>query len=439
MWKIGKNGELYCNKVRYNHKQVRNLLADSSGCSNSGVWTLRSTCSFDNSTGYNSNGCFRINASSGVNEEVLSQKIPTLFKNHKYYISAYGKAEKGIALLQFCIITGSIIMPATFNEEWNIMSAIFEWTQEDKQNAELKCSPLLINLANNTFLNKMILVDLTDAFGEGNEPSKEWCDKNIREHGVITGFGSLLNNIDKNNYASSFNFSSLKKAVSFDYLSLENNWEPRDYMYMLTGGEDNVEGYAYASSNPYLDKSKTYYAYVEYHKKEADLLFDQSIDFYFPEAEPSLGNQKIVDNKGFNGGGGMREWKRASALNNRSSFNSGNYPFRIDFNNINMNNELRITAVNLIDLAANIEAYNKFYNCSISIDDVNKEWCDRWIDGKSSPIIHIKDPKKIEIEFTKAGDIICNDIEIRPELKEVKFDYSTGTIYCSKLIKTQNY
>ena len=35
--------------------------------------------------------------------------------------------------------------------------------------------------ANNveTFVDGLALIDLTETFGAGNEPTKEWCDKNI--------------------------------------------------------------------------------------------------------------------------------------------------------------------------------------------------------------------------------------------------------------------
>lgn len=158
-----------------------------------------------------------------------------------------------------------------------------------------------------------------------------------------------------------------------------------------------------------------------------------------PEAEPPLGEVLIVSNKDFNGGGGMREWKRASFFNNRNTFSNGNYKLRIDYNNNKRINELRLTAINLQKVSSNVSQYNSYNNTNISETDVNKEWCDRWIDGRSSPIIHIKDPNNVKIACSKFGDIICNDIEIRPELNEVKFDYSTGTIYCKKLVKTQTY
>ena len=41
--------------------------------------------------------------------------------------------------------------------------------------------------------------------------------------------------------------------------------------------------------------------------------------------------------------------------------------------------------------------------------------------------------------FNTNFDIVCNDIEIRPELNKVIFDGNTGTIKCKKLVRSQSY
>ena len=42
-------------------------------------------------------------------------------------------------------------------------------------------------------------------------------------------------------------------------------------------------------------------------------------------------------------------------------------------------------------------------------------------------------------ELANGYDIVCNDIEIRPELNKVIFDGNTGTIKCKQLVRTQAY
>ena len=97
----------------------------------------------------------------------------------------------------------------------------------------------------------------------------------------------------------------------------------------------------------------------------------------------------------------------------------------------------RLTAFNIMNVVLSVNQYNTSNGTSITINDVNKEWCDRWIDGRSSPVIHIKDPVNTSIKFNTSYDIICNDIEIRPELNKIIFDGVTGTIKCKKLVGVQ--
>lgn len=458
---FGENGELYCNTVYYNYKQARNIIADGSYGNISETWfidkkftTIISQNNYLLGNNGTSNSCFCLKKG-----EELYHQIPDIKLNHIYYLSCkYKMTAKGsVARIYFSYdddfsdnisSSGGIVLCSTgfqvsdsINAEWKFGSTRFM----PQNNAEGLIYNCYIYLGNNSetdsearFTN-LIMIDLTDTFGAGNEPSQYWCDKNIREHNIFTNIGCISENITKSNFGLNYYIPNSAVGNYFNYLYLNSRWEPRDYMFMLTGLTQHQECYIYSKNSFLLDKNKTYYAYAETHRKETEPVYGQSIDFYFPEAEPVMGSQEIVDNNKFNGGGGMREWKRVSAFNNRSSFTSGSYILRVDFNNSNLANDLRLTALNLIDLDPVISRYNEINNCSISISDINKEWCDRWIDGRSSPIIHIKDPKKTKIRFLQNGDIYCNDIVVRPELKSFKIDYETGTIYCSKLIKTQNY
>lgn len=433
---IGKNGVIYCNTVRYNWKQARNLIADGSYGNMSGCWNFVNGASYVDSFGYKSYRSFKVPYGAEI-----QQDIKEIIANHKYYLSCrvYSTNNfdrkiyiKGTGIDHLDYFNGGVAYGGT---NWGLVSVTF--SSNYSSSAQLIFKPLTENATE--WVNQFILIDLTDTFGEGNEPSREWCDNNIREHEVIVNFGCVSNNIPK----SDLNRYYVNKAENygpFNYQELPGNWEPQEYMYMMKGNIDNVEGYIYSQSTFALENTATYYAYVEYHRPIAYANdHKESIQFYFPEAEPLLGESLIVSNKDFNGGGGMREWKRASAFNNRNTFSNGNYKLRIDYNNNKRINELRLTAINLLRISDNISQYNSYNNTNISETDVNKEWCDRWIDGRSSPIIHIKDPNNVKIDYSKFGDIICNDIEIRPELNEVKFDYSTGTIYCKKLVKTQTY
>lgn len=208
-------------------------------------------------------------------------------------------------------------------------------------------------------------------------------------------------------------------------------------MYYLSGSASYDEGFLTSKNKCTLNNTLQYYAYWEVYQEQTDVL--QSCDFYFPIAEPNMGSVPFVNALEFNGGGGMRDWKRASAFSKRTSFTNGSYPMRFDFNNGKKTNVLRVTALNLMNVQTSLSQYNAYNGTSATLDDINKEWCDRWIDGRSSPIIHIKDPANTSIKFNTDYDIICNDIEIRPELNKIVFDWTTGTIKCKKLVRVQAY
>lgn len=141
----------------------------------------------------------------------------------------------------------------------------------------------------------------------------------------------------------------------------------------------------------------------------------------------------------FNGGGGMANWKRVSFLSARTSFTNGSYPFRIDYNNNYNSINFWFTNLWLGIINDTMLQYGNDNGVSLGFDVINKEWCDRWIAGRSQPIIHIKDPNNTQIKFNTSYDVVCNDIEIRPEINNIILDGTTGTIKCKRLIREQEY
>ena len=434
--KFGTDGTIYCNTVRYNYKQARNMIAD--GCygniSGTQVWANAATFTFP--AGYKSSRCFTVD-----NTNTTTQKLPALYSGHKYYFSCRYRTSANSTISIVLRNNGSDISNSNLFVGASASSFILSSRIISMPiNVSKDIGDVCIwngNTSDSIYVSRFILIDLTDTFGSGNEPSKEWCDNNIREQETLCNFGNVSNNVTYSNIATRYAVSNLGKS-DYNYLQLDSNWEPRDYMYYLQGLSNYTEGYLYSDSAFVLDNTLTYYAYVDQHTEQVSGV-TQSNDFYFPVAEPLMGQIPLVDETTFNGGGGMRDWKRVSAFAKRTSFSNGSYNSRFDFNNMKQTNSQRLTAFNIINIAVYITQYNNYNNTSITINDVNKEWCDRWIDGRSSPIIHIKDPANTSIKFNTSYDIICNDIEIRPELNKIVFDGVTGTIKCKKLVRAQVY
>ena len=434
--KFGTDGTIYCNTVRYNYKQARNMIADGCYGNTSGTQVWANVASSTLPAGYKSRRCFKVD-----NTNMTTQKLPALYSGHKYYFSCRYQTSANSTISIVLRNNGSDISNSNLFVGASASSFI--------SSSRIISMPINVskdigdvciwngNTSDSIYVSRFILIDLTDTFGSGNEPSKEWCDNNIREQETLCNFGNVSNNVTYSNIATRYAVSNLGKS-DYNYLQLDSNWEPRDYMYYLQGLSNYTEGYLYSDSAFALDNTKTYYAYVDQHTEQVSGV-TQSNDFYFPVAEPLMGQIPLVDETTFNGGGGMRDWKRVSAFAKRTSFSNGSYNSRFDFNNMKQTNSQRLTAFNIMKVNSIIASYNNYNGTSITINDVNKEWCDRWIDGRSSPIIHIKDPANTSIKFNTSYDIICNDIEIRPELNKIVFDGVTGTIKCKKLVRVQVY
>lgn len=440
--KFGSDGTLYCNTVMYKYKQARNIIADNSYGNLGGDWTFSNVDIAIDGAGYKSYRAFQFNTGGTA---MMTQSMPTPIANHKYYGGVMWKTTGStFSALDnrfewYCSDTaGSGLMVfanknIATNGNWIKLSSI--QSLSTVQSGNWICRNFLVNPSTTAYCCKMIIVDLTDTFGAGNEPTKEWCDNNIREWEVYQNFGNVSNYVTSARYK----ISSAKGGTLYNALVLNSNWEPREYMWQMETSSSNRECYISSNSSFSLTPTTIYYGQMECNSiHDGGFTNGLSSDLYFPIAEPLLGSVPLVNNALFNGGGGMFEWKRLSFYGNRTQFSSGSYPMRFDINNNYMNKMTRETAFIVVKVDTQVNEYNSYNGTSITTNDVNKEWCDRWIDGRSSPIIHIGDPANMSIKFNTNYDVICNDIEIRPEQSSIKM-YSNGKIVCKKLVKNTAY
>ena len=405
--KFGTDGTLYANSVKYNWKQARNLIADGNFSSFSGVWTLGSGVNFSNvPKGYKVSETVLF--SQGETTGMMTQSMPTPIVGHKYYGSIMWKttgssfSSSDNRFEWYCKDSsdGTMVFAnknIATNGNWVRLSSIQSLSSVASGSWMIR--NFLVSPSTSAYCCRLMIIDLTDTFGSGSEPTKEWCDNNIREHEVYASYGCVSNNVTTRNYNTQYTASSFETWSYYNYLGLNSRWEPREYMISCVGSTSNAEGYITSASNFTLNNTYKYYGYVEAHTPYNTYPIDTSYDMYFPVAEPLLGQTPQAYNRITNGGGGMYEWKRVSFFNNRSSFTSGSYLMRFDYNNSYRNYRTRITAINLINPNSALSQYNSYNGTSVAFSYVNKQWCDRWIDGYSSPIIHIKDPNNKQIKF----------------------------------------
>lgn len=444
---FGTDGTIYCNTVRYNYKQTRNLVADNGY--NYGHWDLGS-CSIENNyLSFVSESILKFPSGNGL--YMTTQPMPIPIANHKYYGGLLWKTTGssfsiGDGRFEWYHTDGDANNNLTFavkntptNGNWIKLSAILQAGSSPNQGQWI-IRNFIVNGTTESYCAKPIIIDLTECFGAGNEPTKEWCDENILEWSRFIGNNNF--NFNENNVSSSMTFTNMTYGATYNITNgnqyfLNRTDIPRSYDVDMQSGTSS-ECYIYLPSTSLVDEN-TYYAFVELSQPNGN--YNKSYDWYFPVEEPSLGQTPQVENGQFNSGGGLYNWKRISFFNIRSSWSSASYQTRFDFNNGGTQLYLALTNFFIVNRNILLAIYAQVNNLSISSLDsnlFNKEFCDRWGGGDCDCIIHIKNHLDKSIKFNTSYDIICNDIEIRPEQNNIYYK-NDGTIVCKRLVRTQKY
>jgi hypothetical protein len=139
-------------------------------------------------------------------EEVLVSPIA----NHKYYGRCYQKAPSGYTWADsrfeyYAADADQSLMVFGFMEgtgdQWRILSAIQSLSAP--VNSTWKLRTFTVNGSSVAYRKEHIIVDLTETFGAGNEPSKDWCDKHIPffEGSLSLNFGIALGDTFLDNFA----------------------------------------------------------------------------------------------------------------------------------------------------------------------------------------------------------------------------------------------
>ncbi len=441
---FGHDGTLYCNTVKYNWKQARNLIADGCYANTSGTFSLTNMKTVSKQ-GYKAYRSFHFYNANGSGTSMMTQAMPKPIANHKYYGalrwktagSSFSVADDRFEWYNSDTSNGMMVFAhknIATSGQWVLLSSIQSLSSVASGDWQLR--NFTVNSTDDSWCTRLMIIDLTDTFGVGKEPTKEWCDANIREHETYVNFGSMLSAISNTNFSNVY--SAQQGSCTFQkYLEWDYNYRPREYTVLFSSNASYAEGYLQKTSNmAAIDPAETYYAsmetcytgYPELHQYQC----------YWPIAEPSMGSVPLVEESLYNGGGGMKGWKRVSFFANRASFSADKYPMRWDFDNVGRASTTLSTGHQICKVSSNVTQYNEYNGTSITVSDVNKEWCDRWIDNRGFSYVHIKDPHNTEIRITPDSEIICNDIEIRPEVNTITFR-PDGTIVCKKLVKSLAY
>lgn len=119
---------------------------------------------------------------------LLQHNMETPIYGHKYYGRCYQKAPAGHfwsdARFEYYaedvagtgLMTFGVMQPT--NNEWKMLSTIQTLTGTPSTKTWVLRS-FVSNGNTDSYRKEILIVDLTETYGPGNEPTKEWCDKNI--------------------------------------------------------------------------------------------------------------------------------------------------------------------------------------------------------------------------------------------------------------------
>lgn len=157
----------------------------------------------------------------------------------------------------------------------------------------------------------------------------------------------------------------------------------------MIGSASHAEICAESTTTIPLDSTHIYYARLEAYQEVSG----GGMEIYWPIAEPHMFHYP---------GGTANQWNMYSIVIDRSSFTSGNYSFRLDFNHSYTSREAWYDGWMIIDLTAAFGAGN----------EPTKEWCDKNIPYFSGTIqfmknVNLKRGDIINIPYSGSAKAIC--------------------------------
>lgn len=152
--------------------------------------------------------CTAGKSSCGIFQQPL-EKSSVL--NHKYFFSNMIKSSSATQIIRNGLESIRYLIPdqKIGDTEWHQLSDIITFDENIKNTVQNTWHAFVIYVLNEFdqvfLLKNPVFIDLTLMFGEGNEPNKEWCDKNLNiymeynETGVKTPI-SEINYKEKTSY-----------------------------------------------------------------------------------------------------------------------------------------------------------------------------------------------------------------------------------------------
>lgn len=161
--------------------ELKNLITDPS-FEKSNIW---SGGSIDTAHAKYGTTSIKLTGTSSASEILVQNSVSIpINSTHKYYAryEVYHEGASGTAGIYWPIAEPNFVEGVSLGtaNTWNVVSVVNNRTSFSSYTT----APLRLDYNNNkattsVWYDGLVLIDLTESFGSGNEPTKEWCDKNI--------------------------------------------------------------------------------------------------------------------------------------------------------------------------------------------------------------------------------------------------------------------
>ena len=153
-------------------------------------WIAGSNCSltFDSSIKKYTNYSLKVSITrTNIGEAYFYQTVnPPMIQNHKYYVCCWiylptSSSATGMQVYwpEAEPLMGDMVADTTKINQWQKLSLIATRTNWSSGNQKFRFDIEGSISPNYVYIDGAMLIDLTDCYGEGKEPTKEWCDNNI--------------------------------------------------------------------------------------------------------------------------------------------------------------------------------------------------------------------------------------------------------------------
>ena len=180
------NFKIYTRQMLGNEYTITNMVKNGDFEKDAANWEL-SGASITSDEKYSGGKSLMLSPNTtAMSTQTLSSTAPAL--NHKYYGSIMYKTVSGLTVTDnrfewYNTDNPDALMVFANKKDtqgkWERLSGIGQITSTSYLDKSWYVRNFMVNATTNSYVDEVMIVDLTETFGAGNEPTKEWCDENI--------------------------------------------------------------------------------------------------------------------------------------------------------------------------------------------------------------------------------------------------------------------